>query len=120
VLELGYTAPDNDASFHPGYRIYISDDTLFVDDLKEIPIRYTSRKIDLMLIHLGGKTIPSPNMLLLMVTMGEQQSLKLVQLINLDIHYDGYDVFLSPLEGFKKAVEEAGLNDKVVYLDRKD
>ena len=31
-----------------------------------------------------------------------------------------YDVFLSPLEDFKRAVEEAGLQDKVVYLDRKD
>ena len=31
-----------------------------------------------------------------------------------------YDVFLSPLEDFKKAVREAGLEDKVVYLDRKD
>jgi len=31
-----------------------------------------------------------------------------------------YDVFLSPLSDFKKAVEEAGLSDKVVYLDRKD
>jgi hypothetical protein len=27
-------------------------------------------------------------------------------------------VFLSPLEDFKKAVKEAGLEQKVVYLDR--
>lgn len=31
-----------------------------------------------------------------------------------------YDVFLSPLSDFKKAMDEAGLSDKVVYLDRKD
>jgi len=31
-----------------------------------------------------------------------------------------YDVFLSPLSDFKKAVSEAGLDDKVVYLDRGD
>lgn len=31
-----------------------------------------------------------------------------------------YDVFLSPLEDFQKAVREAGLEDRVVYLDRKD
>jgi len=31
-----------------------------------------------------------------------------------------YDVFLSPLEDFKKAVREAGFEDRVVYLDRKD
>jgi len=31
-----------------------------------------------------------------------------------------YDVMLSPLSDFKKAMEEAGLSQKVVYLDRKD
>jgi hypothetical protein len=124
MLELGYTTPGNDASFHSGYRIYISGDTLLVDDLKEIPVRYAGQNIDLMLIHLGGTTLPSPSMPLLMVTMDAAQGLGLVRLINPDItipiHYDDYDVFLSPLEDFKKAVEEAGLSDKVVYLDRKD
>ena len=37
----------------------------------------------------------------------------------LTLHSD-YDIFLSPLEDFKKAVKEAGLENKVVYLDRKD
>jgi hypothetical protein len=31
-----------------------------------------------------------------------------------------YDVFLDPLDNFKKQMEEAGLSQKVVYLDRKD
>lgn len=31
-----------------------------------------------------------------------------------------YDVFLSPLEHFKKEVTAAGFDDKVVYLDRGD
>ena len=31
-----------------------------------------------------------------------------------------YDVFLSPLDDFKKEVQKAGLTDKLVYLDRKD
>ena len=31
-----------------------------------------------------------------------------------------YDVFLSPLSDFKKAMKEAGLSDRVVYLDRGD
>ena len=34
--------------------------------------------------------------------------------------YSDYDVFLSPLSDFKKVIEEAGLTEKVVYLDRKD
>jgi hypothetical protein len=36
------------------------------------------------------------------------------------IEESDYDVFLSPLYDFKKAVQEAGLSGKVVYLDRKD
>ena len=36
------------------------------------------------------------------------------------IHYDDYDVFMSPLEDFKKAVSSAGWDDRVVYLDRAD
>ncbi|KAM0801649.1 hypothetical protein BDR22DRAFT_154763 [Usnea florida] len=77
-----------------------------------------------MLVHLGGTTIPSPSLPLLMVTMDAEQGVQLVRLIGPDvtipIHYDDYDVFLSPLSDFKKAMEEAGLGDKVVYLDRKD
>lgn len=95
-----------------------------VDELKEIPERYKGQNIDLMLIHLGGTTIPSPKIPLLMVTMDAKQGIQLMQLIKPDltipIHYDDYDVFLSPLSDFRKAVEEAGLSDKVVFLDRKD
>jgi L-ascorbate metabolism protein UlaG (beta-lactamase superfamily) len=125
MLELGYTpSPGTDDDFDCGYRIYISGDTLMVDELKEIPERYKDKNIDLMLAHLGGTTIPSPKTPLLMITMDAIQGLQLVRLINPDItipiHYDDYNVFLSPLSDFKKAVEEAGLNDKVVYLDRKD
>lgn len=106
----------------PGPRIYISGDTLLVDDLKEIPKQYAGQNIDLMLVHLGGTTIPSPQLPLLMVTMDAEQGLGLLRLINPDltipIHYDDYDVFLSPLADFKKVIEDAGLTDKVVYLDR--
>ena len=73
-------------------RIYISGDTLMVDELKEIPKRYQGQNIDLMLIHLGGTTIPSPAVPLLMVTMDAKQGLELVRLINPDltisIHYE--------------------------------
>ncbi|KAI9724489.1 MAG: hypothetical protein M1812_000557 [Candelaria pacifica] len=124
MVELGYSKGSSDESFECGYRIYISGDTLMVDELKEIPERYKGQNIDLMLIHLGGTTIPSPSIPLLMVTMDAKQGLQLLQLVDPDvtipIHYDDYDVFLSPLDDFKKAVEEAGLSNKVVFLDRKD
>jgi hypothetical protein len=97
-----------------------------------------------MLIHLGGTTIPSPKLPMLMVTMDAKQGIELVRMINPDltipIHYEwvllfdllgwkeemanwmysDYDVFLDPLDNFKKQMEEAGLSQKVVYLDRKD
>jgi L-ascorbate metabolism protein UlaG (beta-lactamase superfamily) len=126
MIELGYANSNtaSEDSFENGYRIYISGDTLMVDELKEIPERYKDQNIDLMLVHLGGTTIPGPKMPLLMVTMDAKQGVQLMQLINPDltipIHYDDYDLFLSPLEDFKKAVHAAGLDSKVVYLDRKD
>jgi hypothetical protein len=73
-------------------RIYISGDTLMVDDLKAIPEHYKGQNIDLMLIHLGGTTIPSPSLPLLMNTMDAKQGLELVKLVCPDmaipIHYE--------------------------------
>ncbi|EPE30366.1 Metallo-hydrolase/oxidoreductase [Glarea lozoyensis ATCC 20868] len=124
MLELGYLPSSNDDSFQCTYRIYISGDTLLVDELKTIPERYAGQNIDLMLIHLGGTSIPGPNAPLLMVTMDAKQGVELLRLINPDltipIHYDDYDVFQSPLSDFIKEIEQAGLSEKVVYLDRQD
>ncbi|KXX82824.1 hypothetical protein MMYC01_200577 [Madurella mycetomatis] len=136
LVELGYAAAaaaattTTDASagegggFETGYRIYISGDTLLVDELKEIPARLRGDKIDLMLVHLGGTTIPGPKLPLLMVTMDAKQGVQLMRLVDPDvtvpIHYDDYDVFLSPLEDFKREVEAAGFGDRVVYLNRGD
>ncbi|RDW57860.1 MBL fold metallo-hydrolase [Aspergillus mulundensis] len=121
MLELGHGK--DASSFKPGYRIYISGDTLMVDDLKEIPKRYGEHNIDLMLIHLGGTTVPSPSLspFTLMVTMDAKQGVELMRLVKPDVtipvHYDDYDVFASPLGDFKEIVEREGLGG-VVYLDR--
>lgn len=59
-----------------------------------------------------------------MVTMDDKQGIELVKLIQpeltIPVHYDDYDVFLSSLDDFKNQVKMAGLEDKVVYLDRGD
>ncbi|EMT63949.1 hypothetical protein FOC4_g10010423 [Fusarium odoratissimum] len=60
MLELGYHKVEN-GKLQTGYRIYISGDTLLVDELKEIPKWLREERIDLMLIHLGGTTIPGPS-----------------------------------------------------------
>ncbi|KAI1260913.1 Metallo-hydrolase/oxidoreductase [Xylariaceae sp. FL1019] len=126
-----------------GYTIYISGDTLFVDELKSIPpylrslqqqqqqqrsphLTQKESSIDLMLIHLGGTTIPGPHAPLLMVTMDAKQGIELMKLLNPDltipIHFDDYSVFLSPLSDFKEEVKKMGQpwEDRVVYLDRGD
>ncbi|KAL7930654.1 Metallo-hydrolase/oxidoreductase [Trichoderma chlorosporum] len=132
LLELGWTntARDDYSSQIPnmelktGYRIYISGDTLFVDELKEIPRWLNGKKMDLMLVHLGGTTIPGPSAPLVMVTMDAKQGIQMIHLIDPDItipiHYDDYDIFLSPLSEFKKEIEKEGLKERVVYLDRRD
>jgi L-ascorbate metabolism protein UlaG (beta-lactamase superfamily) len=99
----------------PLFRLYITGDTLYYEDLKEIPARFPD--IDLALIHLGGTTV-----LGIMVTMDAAQGVKTIQLVrprvSIPIHYDDYIVFKSSLEDFQRAVEEAGLSDRVRYLAR--
>ncbi len=97
----------------PFLRLYISGDTLLIDDLQEIPKRFPD--INIGLFHLGGTRV-----LGVMVTMDDEQGVAAVKLINpkkaIPIHYNDYDVFKSPLEDFKRAVEQAGLTEKLIYL----
>jgi L-ascorbate metabolism protein UlaG (beta-lactamase superfamily) len=94
-------------------RLYITGDTLIFDDLNEIPKRYPS--IDLALFHLGGTQIMG-----ILLTMDAEQGVEAIRIINprevIPIHYNDYEVFKSPLEDFKKAVEAAGFADRVRYL----
>lgn len=72
------------------------------DDLKEIPQRYAGHQIDLMLIHLGGTTVPSPSIPLLMVTMDAKQGIELLRLIKPDItipiHYEYASISVGIIE----------------------
>ncbi len=94
-------------------RLYITGDTLIHDDLNEIPKRYPD--IDLALFHLGGTRV-----LGVLVTMDAEQGVEAIRIINprelIPIHYNDYDVFKSPLEEFKQAVEAAGFGERVRYL----
>jgi L-ascorbate metabolism protein UlaG (beta-lactamase superfamily) len=98
-------------------RMYITGDTLVYDRLKEIPERYP--EIDLALLHLGGTRV-----LGLLVTMDAEQGVEAMRIIDprtaVPIHYNDYTVFKSPLEDFKEAVANAGLEDRVKYLAHGD
>jgi L-ascorbate metabolism protein UlaG (beta-lactamase superfamily) len=94
-------------------RLYITGDTLVFDELREIPRRYPD--IDLGLYHLGGTTIMG-----ILLTMDAEQGVEAVRIVNpkkvIPIHYNDYEVFKSPLEDFKRAAEEAGLAERMIYL----
>jgi len=94
-------------------RMYITGDTLIHDDLNEIPKRFPD--VDLMVMHLGGTRVMG-----ILVTMDDEQGIEMMRVIEpettIPIHYNDYDVFKSPLEDFQRAVEKAGLTDRVFYL----
>ena len=98
-------------------RVYVTSDTLIHDDLHEIPKRFPD--VDLALLHLGGTRV-----LGVLVTMDAEQGIEMMRIIEpekaIPIHYNDYDVFKSPLEDFKRAAEEAGLGDKMIYLAHGD
>ena len=97
----------------PLVRMYITGDTLIIDDLLEIPRRYPD--IDLALLHLGGTRA-----LGILVTMDAEQGVEMLRIVQpklaIPIHYNDYDVFKSPLSDFQQAVEAAGLAERVHYL----
>jgi L-ascorbate metabolism protein UlaG (beta-lactamase superfamily) len=96
-----------------GLRLYITGDTVLIDELADIPARYPD--IDLALFHLGGTRIMG-----LLLTMDAEQGVAALRLINprevIPIHFNDYEVFRSPLEEFARAVEAAGLAGRVRYL----
>lgn len=99
------------------YRMYITGDTLVIDELHEIRKRHPN--IDLALLHLGGTMV-----LGILVTMDAEQGVEALQIVQpqlaIPIHYNDYDVFKSPLSDFQHAVAEAGLAGKVRYLSHGD
>ena len=96
------------------FRIYITGDTTVFDDIKEIPKRYPN--IDLALLHLGGTTIMG-----IMLTMDAKEGLEMFNIVNpkkaIPIHYNDYDVFKSTIEDFQTKVKDAGIEDRVFYLN---
>jgi L-ascorbate metabolism protein UlaG (beta-lactamase superfamily) len=128
IIEFGYLPSSNaeDDAFVCGYRIYISGDTLMIDELKKIPELYTNagKPINLMLVHLGGTWIAGPNLPLVMVTMDGDMGVQLMQLVRPDVtipvHMDDYSIMKSGPDDFARAAREAGLEEKVVWLDRGD
>jgi L-ascorbate metabolism protein UlaG (beta-lactamase superfamily) len=113
---MGSVIDSYDPSGARRLRLYISGDTLLVDELREIPRRYPD--VDVAVLHLGGTTLPGgPVPFGLVVTMDAVQGSDLLQLIDpalsVPIHHSDYAVFKSPLSDFEREVARRGLADRV-------
>jgi L-ascorbate metabolism protein UlaG (beta-lactamase superfamily) len=103
-------------------RLYISGDTLLVEELKEIPLRFTT--IDAGVLHLGGTRLPAGRRLPfgLTVTMDGRQGADAVDLLKLPrvipVHFDDYTVFASPLADFTDEMTRRGMGDRIIELER--
>jgi L-ascorbate metabolism protein UlaG (beta-lactamase superfamily) len=99
------------------YRLYITGDTMLIDNLDEIPRRYPD--IDLGLIHTGGTTF-----LVTVVTMTGEQAVQAVEITKprtaIPIHYNDFSVFLSGIDEFKRAAETSTASAEFVYLAHGD
>ncbi len=100
----------------PPLRMYISGDTLLIEDLREIPRRFGAP--DVAVLHLGGTRLPGG----LMVTMDAVQGADLVELLqaptSVPIHFDDYGVFKSPRSDFTAEINRRQLHDRVTYVER--
>lgn len=103
-------------------RVYISGDTLMVDELREIPTRFP--EIDTGVVHLGGTTLPfgqNPRFGA-MVTMDGRQGTDAMECIDprevLPVHFEDYGVFASPLSDFTRAMTQRGLGDRITHVGR--
>jgi L-ascorbate metabolism protein UlaG (beta-lactamase superfamily) len=105
-------------------RLYISGDTLLIEDLDEIPTRFPS--IDAGILHLGGTRLPFGRHLPfgLTVTMDGRQGAELTELLKpgkvIPVHFDDYGVFASPLSDFLEEMASRGLAERVIELGRGD
>jgi L-ascorbate metabolism protein UlaG (beta-lactamase superfamily) len=92
-------------------RVYLTGDTMVVDDLHEIPRRYTS--IDAAVLHLGGTRLPNGAL----VTMDGRAGADLVELVRpgvaIPVHLDDYGVFRSPLSDFTTEMSRRGMESTV-------
>ena len=86
MLKIGHTPPSTPSSFNSsadlgsfkcGCRIYISGNTPYICDLEKIRDMYMDEgKPDrVVLIYLGGTTIPGPRMPLIMATLDAKQGI---------------------------------------------
>ncbi|CCO34935.1 N-acyl-phosphatidylethanolamine-hydrolyzing phospholipase D, mitochondrial Short=NAPE-PLD [Rhizoctonia solani AG-1 IB] len=97
--------------------IYFSGDTIYIEELAQMRKKF---HIVLAVINLGGATAPTPDGPV-PITLDGKSAVKLVQDIGAEvvvpIHYDSWKHFNEPSTESSKIFVEAGLKDKVIWLE---
>ncbi|KAM0286938.1 hypothetical protein ACHAQH_000622 [Verticillium albo-atrum] len=108
---------------HPDGRpnaIYLSGDTVYTDKLPQMADRF---HIAAAIMNIGDARFqfepePAP---MTQITMGGKDAARLFREIKADwivpMHYDGWDHFTQYQAELKKAFEESGVRDHVIWLD---
>jgi len=95
------------------YRLYITGDTMLIDELADIRTSYPD--IDLGLIHAGGTTL-----FMTVVTMTGEQAVRAAEITGprtaIPIHYNDYSVFMSGLDDVKAAAAKSAADTEFRYL----
>jgi L-ascorbate metabolism protein UlaG (beta-lactamase superfamily) len=101
---------------HVDLRLHISGDTLLDRRLREIAERFPD--LDVGIVHLGGTKLLG----LFPASMDGAEGADWAGLLEpglvLPVHFDDYPVFTSPIEDFLSHMRLAGLDDRVIRLDR--
>ncbi|HEU0102332.1 MAG TPA: MBL fold metallo-hydrolase [Mycobacteriales bacterium] len=94
----------------PDLSVYITGDTLLIDDLRELPARHPH--LDLGIWHLGGTRIPFG--IGMLVTMDGVMGADLLEIVDpartVPVHHDDYGVFASPRSEFLAECARRGLS----------
>lgn len=96
-------------------RLYVTGDTLAIDELEEIPRRHPD--LDVGVFHLGGTKV-----LGILVSMDAEQGVAAMRAVHpkvvVPVHHEDYDVFTSGLEEFLEEAGRAGLRERVAVVAR--
>ncbi|KAH7323406.1 putative Zn-dependent hydrolases of the beta-lactamase protein [Rhizoctonia solani] len=97
--------------------IYFSGDTIYLEELAQMKNKF---HIALAIINLGSVMVPLPEGPL-QITLDGKSAVKLIQDIGADVvvpmHFDSWGHFTEPSTESAKTFVEAGLKDKVIWLE---
>jgi L-ascorbate metabolism protein UlaG (beta-lactamase superfamily) len=97
-------------------RVYVTGDTMVFDGLDEIARRHGP--LDAAVLHVGGTTLPGG----FVVTMTGADAVECLRRVRpraaIPVHYDDYGIFRSGLDEVRRAVDAAGLEVEMRYVER--